>query len=86
MPASAIRKLHNYAEAAKNKHIKVYHINIGQPDIPTPPELIAAVKNCNETIISYTASQGLPSYLKKLSDYYKSHSVNIEEEDIITKW
>ena len=75
MPASAIRKLHDYSVAAKKKGIKVYHINIGQPDIKTPPELIRAVKNCSADIIPYTPSQGLASYVTKLSAYYKNHNV-----------
>lgn len=83
MPASPIRKLHDYAVVAKSKGVKVYHINIGDPDIKTPPSMIKAVKNCPAEIIPYTPSQGLASYVKKLSEYYKKHSVNIEEEDII---
>ncbi|MBP7654664.1 pyridoxal phosphate-dependent aminotransferase [Candidatus Dependentiae bacterium] len=83
MPASAIRKLHDYSVAAKKKGIKVYHINIGQPDIKTPPELIRAVKNCSADIIPYTPSQGLASYVTKLSAYYKNHNVDISEDEII---
>jgi aspartate aminotransferase len=83
MPASAIRKLHNYAVEAKNRGVKVYHINIGQPDIETPLRMREAVKNCEDKIISYTPSQGTQSYLQKLEKYYKEHSIDVNAEDIL---
>jgi len=83
MPASAIRKLHDYSVKAKKSGIKVYHINIGQPDIKTPPELIAAVKNCAADIVPYTPSQGLASYVQKLAKYYQNHSIDISEDEIL---
>ncbi|HPP88262.1 MAG TPA: pyridoxal phosphate-dependent aminotransferase, partial [bacterium] len=83
MPASAIRKLHDYSVAAKNKGIKVYHINIGQPDIKTPEKMRRAVAECKAEIIPYTPSQGLDSYIKKMAKYYQAHSIDVKEEDII---
>lgn len=76
MPASPIRKLVPFAEAAKKKGIKVHHLNIGQPDIETPPALMEAVKNANIRVLEYSHSAGNESYRKKLSQYY--HKVGIE--------
>ena len=62
MPASPIRKLVPYADEAKRKGIKVYHLNIGQPDLPTPPEALAAIRNMDRTILEYSPSQGILSF------------------------
>lgn len=76
MPASPIRKLVPFAEAAKRRGIKVYHLNIGQPDIATPRIAVEAVKDITDTIFEYTHSAGLEAYRRKLAEYY--HSVGIE--------
>ncbi|HON18343.1 MAG TPA: pyridoxal phosphate-dependent aminotransferase [Salinivirgaceae bacterium] len=83
MPASPIRKLVPYAEEAKRKGIKVYHLNIGQPDIPTPKIALDALKTYNETVIEYSHSAGIESYRRKLADYYKNVGINVEYSDII---
>ncbi|MGV9003765.1 pyridoxal phosphate-dependent aminotransferase [Flavobacterium sp.] len=83
MPESPIRKLVPYAEVAKKKGNKVYHLNIGQPDIKTPKCAIDAVKNTDITVLEYSHSAGFESYRKKLSAYYKSHGLPVETEDII---
>jgi aspartate aminotransferase len=83
MPASPIRKLVPYAEAAKKKGIKVYHLNIGQPDIETPPSILDAVKNCNIKVLEYSHSAGNESYRKKLVTYYAKNGIDITSSDII---
>ena len=83
MPESPIRKLVPYAEIAKKKGHKVYHLNIGQPDIKTPKGAIDAVKNTDITVLEYSHSAGFESYRKKLSAYYKAHGLPVETEDII---
>ncbi len=83
MPESPIRKLVPYAEIAKKKGNKVYHLNIGQPDIKTPEIAINAVKNVDIKVLEYSHSAGFESYRKKLSQYYKNHGLPIELEDII---
>src|SRR5678809_386169 len=70
MPASPIRKLVPYAEAAKKKGIKVYHLNIGQPDIETPPAILDAVRNADIKVLEYSHSAGNESYRRKLVQYY----------------
>ena len=66
MPESPIRKLAKYADAAKLAGVHVYHLNIGQPDIQTPPQALEAVKNFNQDILSYSPSQGLKSLRTKM--------------------
>jgi len=83
MPESPIRKLVPYAEMAKKKGHKVYHLNIGQPDIKTPKCAIDAVKNTDITVLEYSHSAGFESYRKKLSAYYQTHGLPVETEDII---
>lgn len=83
MPASAIRKLVPYAEAAKAKGIKVYHLNIGQPDIITPPNAIEAIKNYNGKVVEYTHSAGLAQYRQGLVKYYHSKGIEVSADDII---
>jgi len=83
MPESPIRKLVPYAEIAKKKGHKVYHLNIGQPDIKTPEVAIQAVKNANITVLEYSHSAGFESYRNKLSQYYKNHGLPIESQNII---
>ena len=83
MPESPIRKLAPYAEIAKNKGLKVYHLNIGQPDIKSPEIAIEAIKNIDLDIIEYGPSAGYESYRKKLSQFYINQSVIVEFEDIM---
>ena len=83
MPASPIRKLVPFAEAAKQRGIKIYHLNIGQPDIETPPEAIAAVRNSNFKVLEYSHSAGNESYRKKLVSYYKSVNIEVDHNEII---
>ncbi len=83
MPESPIRKLVPYAEIAKKKGNKVYHLNIGQPDIKTPEVALNAVKTANITVLEYSHSAGFESYRTKLSAYYKNHGLPIDTADII---
>ncbi len=83
MPASPIRKLVPYAEAAKKRGIKVHHLNIGQPDIKTPEVALDAIKNFDMKTAEYTHSAGIESYRKGLAKYYKSVDINIDFEDIL---
>ncbi len=83
MPASPIRKLVPYAEAAKKRGTKVYHLNIGQPDIETPKMVLDAVRNSHFKVLEYSHSAGNESYRKKLVEYYKSVGININSNQII---
>lgn len=83
MPASPIRKLTPFAEKAKQEGKKVYHLNIGQPDIETPEGMLNAVKNIDFKVWAYTASEGTLSYRKKLTEYYNKLNYNIAPENII---
>ena len=83
MPESPIRKLVPFSETAKKKGHKVYHLNIGQPDIKTPDVAINAVKNANIEVLEYSHSAGFESYRNKLSQYYKAHGLPIDTQDII---
>jgi aspartate aminotransferase len=83
MPASPIRKLVPFAEAAKKKGIKIYHLNIGQPDIETPPKILNAVRNSDFKILEYSHSAGNESYRKKLVEYYRSVNINVDHNEII---
>lgn len=83
MPASPIRKLVPFAEAAKKRGTKIYHLNIGQPDIETPESFLNAVKNADMKIVEYSHSAGNESYRKKLCGYYKEYHINLDYHDII---
>ena len=83
MPASPIRKLVPYAEAAKKKGIKVYHLNIGQPDIETPKQILDAVRHFDFKVLEYSHSAGNESYRKKLVTYYKKVGIDINYQQII---
>lgn len=83
MPASPIRKLVPYADAAKKRGVKIYHLNIGQPDIETPASFLNAVKNWDVKVLEYSHSAGNESYRKKLCGYYKEYNINIDASDII---
>ncbi len=83
MPASPIRKLAPFAVAAKQKGIKVYHLNIGQPDIATPQEGLDALKNVDRKVLEYSPSQGYQGYLDKLVGYYGRYDIKLETGNII---
>jgi aspartate aminotransferase len=83
MPPSPIRKLVPFAEKAKSKGIKVHHLNIGQPDIETPIEVMNAVKNADIKVLAYSHSAGNESYRKKLVEYYQKNGITVTPEEII---
>ena len=83
MPPSPIRKLVPYAEAAKKKGVKVYHLNIGQPDIETPPAILDAVRRADIKVLEYSHSAGNESYRKKLVKYYKKVGIDVTHEQIL---
>jgi aspartate aminotransferase len=83
MPESPIRKLVPFAEDAKKRGVKVFHLNIGQPDIKTPQVALDAVKNNTIEVLSYSRSEGSEEYRTKLADYYKKHTINVNYDDII---
>ena len=83
MPESPIRKLVPYAEQAKKKGKKVYHLNIGQPDIETPQVALDAVKNFSKQVVEYSHSAGFESYRKGLASYYKSLDINISYDELM---
>ena len=83
MPESPIRKLAPLAAAAKERGTKVYHLNIGQPDLSTPQCGLDALKNIDRKILEYSPSQGNLSYRKKLCDFYKKFNINVTPDDII---
>jgi len=83
MPESPIRKLVPYADRAKENGIEVIHLNIGQPDIPTPKVALDAVKNNTIDVLSYSKTEGSVSLRQKFADYYKKHQVDLDPSDII---
>ena len=83
MPASPVRKLVPYAEAAKKRGITVYQLNIGQPDIETPPQLMEAVRNADIKVLAYSHSAGNESYRLKLVEYYKKVGIDVTQEEIM---
>lgn len=83
MPASPIRKLVPLSNAAKERGIKVYHLNIGQPDLPTPPNALEALKHIDRTVLEYSPSDGLKSLREKLAVYYHRFNINVDADDII---
>lgn len=83
MPESPIRKLVPYAEAAKKNGTKVFHLNIGQPDIKTPQVALDAVKNNNIEVLSYARSEGSEEYRVKLANYYANNNINVKANNII---
>ncbi|MCZ2459815.1 MAG: pyridoxal phosphate-dependent aminotransferase [Chitinophagales bacterium] len=83
MPPSPIRKLVPFAEAAKKKGIKVYHLNIGQPDIETPPAILDAVRHADIKVLEYSHSAGNESYRRKLVQYYKRVGIEVTHEQIL---
>ena len=83
MPASPIRKLVPLADDAKARGIHVYHLNIGQPDLPTPQAAIDAIRNIDRKVLEYSPSQGYKSYREKLVCYYAKYNINLTADDII---
>ena len=83
MPQSPIRKLVPFAEQAKKEGVKVFHLNIGQPDIKTPEVALKAIKNSDLTVLEYSRSEGSEAYREKLSEYYKKNDIEIGSDDII---
>ncbi|MFG6392272.1 MAG: pyridoxal phosphate-dependent aminotransferase [Candidatus Amulumruptor sp.] len=83
MPASPIRKLVPLSNAAKQRGVKVYHLNIGQPDLPTPQEGLDALKKIDRTTLEYSPSEGLLSLRQKLMEYYHRFDINVDVDDII---
>ncbi|APC96581.1 pyridoxal phosphate-dependent aminotransferase [Francisella frigiditurris] len=83
MQQSPVRKLVPFAEQAKKKGKKVYHLNIGQPDIKTPKEFMEAVRNYDSEVIAYSFSNGEPSLIKAISEYYKRFGITYNEDEIL---
>lgn len=83
MQSSPIRKLVPYATAAKEKGLKVYHLNIGQPDIKTPKGFFDAVNTFNSDVLEYAVSQGLPELIDAMIDYYATYDMNFEKDEIL---
>ena len=83
MPPSPIRKLVPFAEAAKKKGIKVFHLNIGQPDIETPPAILDAVRKADIKVLEYSHSAGNETYRRKLVKYYKKVGIDVSYDQII---
>ena len=84
MPASPIRKLAPLADAAKQRGVHVYHLNIGQPDLPTPRAALDAIRNVDRTVLEYSPSQGYRSYREKLVGYYKKYDINLTAVTILS--
>ena len=83
MPQSPIRKLVPLADAAKARGVKVYHLNIGQPDLPTPQVGLDALKHVNRNVLEYSPSDGYLSYRQKLVKYYEGYNIHLTADDII---
>ena len=83
LPASPIRKLVPFADAAKARGVKVYHLNIGQPDIPTPAEGMEALRHIDRTILEYSPSDGLLEVRRRFVEYYARNGVNVTPDEII---
>ena len=83
MPESPIRKLVPYAEMAKKNNIKVFYLNIGQPDIKTPQIALDAIKNNTIEVLAYSRSEGSDTYRTKLANYYQNNNIDVTKDDII---
>jgi len=83
MPDSPIRKLAPLANEAKERGVKVYHLNIGQPDLPTPGKALEAIRGIDRTILEYSPSEGILSFRKKLVKYYNRFNIDVDVDDII---
>src|SRR5256884_9545423 len=82
-PAPPIRRLMPYADRAKARGIKVYHLNIGQPDIETPEEMMNGYRNIDIKVLSYGPSQGLQDYIDALVQYYGGAGIKVQAQDIL---
>ena len=83
MPQSPIRKLVPLSNAAKERGIKVYHLNIGQPDLPTPPNALEVLKKVDRKVLEYSPSEGLKSLRERLADYYRRYRIEVDANDIV---
>lgn len=83
MPASPIRRLVPLANNAVARGVKVYRLNIGQPDVPTPPAGLEALRNIDRKVLEYSPSEGMLSLRKKLQQYYKRFNIDVDVDDII---
>lgn len=83
MPGSPIRKLAPYAEAARQNGVKIYHLNIGQPDIKTPPQALEALKDVDRSILEYSPSEGYAWLRTKLTGYYQHYGIDLKPDEII---
>lgn len=81
--ASPIRRLYPYAEEAANRGIKIYPLNIGQPDIKTPKEYLSAICNFDDEVLSYANSKGIPQLINSFVKYYNKHEINFNSDDIV---
>ncbi|MCI2058694.1 MAG: pyridoxal phosphate-dependent aminotransferase, partial [Oscillibacter sp.] len=80
---SPIRKFHPYALAAEAKGRKIYHLNIGQPDVETPPAFFDAVRKFHQSVLAYAPSPGIPEFLRAVRTYYDALGISVEEGDIL---
>ena len=78
-----MRKFHPLAVAAKKRGKKIYHLNIGQPDLPTPPAFYEAIHQFHEKTLEYEASPGMPLLINAVKNYYKELDVELEDNDIL---
>lgn len=83
MPASPIRRLYPLANKARERGIKVYALNIGQPDVPTPQQALDVLKHIDRKVLEYSPSDGLKSLRLKLCEYYKRYNINVDVDDVI---
>ncbi|MCT4617799.1 MAG: pyridoxal phosphate-dependent aminotransferase [Marinisporobacter sp.] len=83
MQASPIRKLAPYADQAKSNGKKIYHLNIGQPDIETPKNFMEAIKNFDEKVLAYSSSQGIPELIEAVIKYYKKYNMYFKKDEIL---
>ena len=83
MPASPIRKLAPLSDAAKSEGVRVYHLNIGQPDLPSPTSALDAIRNIDRTTLEYSPSDGYRFYRENLVGYYKKFDIHLTPEEII---
>ena len=83
MPASPIRKLVPYADTAKKKGVKVYHLNIGQPDLETPKQFWDKLKSLEMKVLDYAPSNGIESYRKKFAQYYNNIGIAVDASNFM---
>ena len=83
LPTSPIRKLAHQATLANERGVHIYHLNIGQPDLPSPKSALTALRTYEEKVIAYGPSEGTKSFRMKLTNYYKKHNIDISPEDIL---